>query len=132
MSLFFLTKEREGKSVFSFLFQFQPHPWSFVSSFALRFPPFCLSRGLFFLSSADVSAYIAERRRINSQVLSDTIARITASCVSFSAAREGERSAPLRGDLRIAKGDGRRGWRRLRLFCAQVSQFNDHPLESSQ
>lgn len=60
-------------------------------------------------------AYIAERRRINSQVLSDTIARVTASCVSFSEAREGERFAPPRGDFK----DGRRG-RETRMAQVQA------------
>lgn len=70
-------REEESRSRFLRpFFNFNP-VHSFVSSLAytrvLRFPPFRLSRGLFFLSTVDVSAYIVERRRINSWVLSDTI-----------------------------------------------------------
>lgn len=134
-----LGREEEGRPVsFSLrpFFNFNP-VHSFVSSLAytrvLRFPPFRLSRVLFFLSTADVSAYIVERRRINSQVLSDTIPRITASCVSFLVAATGPSRRALRAvSRRLKNGKGEKDGGRARLFCARVSQFNDYPLESSQ
>lgn len=116
-----------------FFFQFSPYPLSSPQhARAVRFLPFRLSRGLFFLSSADVPAYTAGQRRINSQVLSDTIPRITASSLFLSWRRHGRSasafSAPFRGDS--STGQGRR--MAQGLFCARVSQFNDYPLESSQ
>jgi hypothetical protein len=59
----------------------------------------------------DLPAYIAEQRHINSQVLSDTIARITVCCVSFSAAAPApeERSTLFREDFKDR--DGGEEWR---------------------
>lgn len=108
LSSLFYSKSR-FLSVHSFFFQFSSlpllsRPRVHARARAVRFLPFRLSRGLFFLSSANVPAYIAGQRRINSQVLSDTIPRITASSVSFLAA-----ARPGRVLLSLFRGDSRQG-----------------------
>lgn len=107
-SPFFFPNERERRRVgFSISFSISTPSVEFRLLSRVAFSSILPLTGTFLsVFSGRVRADIAEERRINSQVLSDTIARITASCVSFSR----HERVNARGDLRKGKGEGgRRG-----------------------
>lgn len=109
-----LIPQREKESRFRFLsVPFSISTSSTVLSPLSRTRAYCvfrhfrLSRGLFFLSTADVSAYIAERRRINSQVLSDTIRKDNGSLCFFPGGGSGPSGRELRAvSRRLKNGKG--------------------------